>query len=310
MKILVADDSSVSRRVLDRLLREWGYEVVAVRDGTEAWEALQADSAPRVALLDCLMPGLDGLEVCRRVRARSSQPYVYIMLITANDKVENLVEGLESGADDYLTKPFRPEELKARLRVGLRILDLESGLVEAQEKLRFKATHDVLTSILNRGAIIEQLERELNRARRENSSLGILLADVDHFKTVNDTRGHLVGDDVLRAVTGRLKSEIRSYDVLGRYGGEEFLILLPGCDNPRLAAKADQLVKLVERTSMETSAGPVPVTISIGGVASGECPHAELNSLLQAADAALYRAKILGRNRSEMTEIAARQPSL
>jgi diguanylate cyclase (GGDEF)-like protein len=300
MKILIADDDPVSSRLLDRLLAKWGYEVIAAHDGTEAWEVLQAENAPRVALLDWIMPGIDGLEICRRVRARSSQPYVYIMLLTANDKVGNLVEGLESGADDYLTKPFHPQELRARLRVGLRMLDLESRLVEARESLRFKASHDSLTTIWNRGAIIEMLERELSRARRDGSSVGILLADIDHFKRVNDTRGHLVGDEVLRAVTGRLKGEVRSYDSVGRYGGEEFLILLPGCDNPKLTAKAERLVKVVERSSIGTSTGTVAVTISIGGIASGDCPQADVNKLLLAADTALYRAKVSGRNRSEM----------
>ncbi len=226
------------------------------------------------------------------------------MLLTANDKVGNLVEGLESGADDYLTKPFHPQELRARLRVGLRMLDLESRLVEARESLRFKASHDSLTTIWNRGAIIEMLERELSRARRDGSSVGILLADIDHFKRVNDTRGHLVGDEVLRAVTGRLKGEVRSYDSVGRYGGEEFLILLPGCDNPKLTTKAEQLVKVVERSSIGTSTGTVAVTISIGGIASGDCPHAEVNKLLRAADTALYRAKVSGRNRSEMARLS------
>jgi two-component system, cell cycle response regulator len=303
MRILIADDDPVSCRLLDRLLNKWGYEVIAAHDGAEAWEVLQGERAPRVALLDWMMPGMDGLEVCRRVRARSSQPYVYLMLLTANDKVGNVVEGLESGADDYLTKPFHPQELRARLRVGLRMLELESGLVEARESLRFKASHDALTSIWNRGAIIELLERELSRARRDGSSVGVLLADIDHFKRINDTRGHLVGDEVLRAVTGRLRGEVRSYDAVGRYGGEEFLILLPGCDNPKLAAKAQQLVKIIERSSVETSTGPVLVTISIGGIASGDCPHAELSKLLRAADTALYRAKVSGRNRSEMARL-------
>jgi two-component system, cell cycle response regulator len=304
MRILIADDDPVSCRLLDRLLNKWGYQVIAAHDGAEAWEVLQAERAPRVALLDWMMPGMDGLEVCRRVRARSSQPYVYIILLTANDKVGNVVEGLESGADDYLTKPFHPQELRARLRVGLRMLELESGLVEARESLRFKASHDALTSIWNRGAIIELLERELSRARRDGSSVGILLADIDHFKRINDTRGHLVGDEVLRAVTGRLRGEVRSYDAVGRYGGEEFLILLPGCDTPKLTAKAQQLVKIIERSSVETSTGPVPVTISIGGIASGDCRHAELSTLLRAADTALYRAKVSGRNRSEMARLA------
>jgi two-component system, cell cycle response regulator len=302
MRILIADDDPVSCRLLERLLHKWGYEVIAAHDGTEAWEILQSKHSPRVALLDWMMPGIDGLEICRRVRARIAQPYVYIILLTANDKVGNVVEGLESGADDYLTKPFHPEELKARLRVGLRVLDLESGLVEARENLRFKASHDALTSIWNRGAIIELLEKELSRAARGGSSVGVLLADIDHFKMVNDTKGHLVGDEVLRAVTGRLKSEVRSYDSVGRYGGEEFLILLPGCDTPKLQAKAEQLVNVVGRSPIGTSAGTVVVTISIGGIASSECPHADSNSLLRAADTALYRAKVTGRNRSDVAQ--------
>src|SRR5580704_9551444 len=304
MKILIADDDPVSCHLLEKLLSKWGYHTITAHSGTEAWEVLQAEHAPRLALLDWMMPGIDGLEICHRVRARSSQPYVYIMLLTANDKVGNLVEGLESGADDYLTKPFHPQELRARLRVGLRMLDLESRLVEARESLRFKASHDSLTTIWNRGAIIEMLERELSRARRDGSSVGILLADIDHFKRVNDTRGHLVGDEVLRAVTGRLKGEVRSYDSVGRYGGEEFLILLPGCDNPKLTAKAEQLVKVVERSSIVTSTGTVAVTISVGGIASGDCPHADVNKLLRAADTALYRAKVSGRNRSEMAQLS------
>src|ERR1700680_1298444 len=272
MKILIADDDPVSSRLLDRLLVKWGYEVIAAHDGEEAWEVLQVENAPRVALLDWIMPGLDGVEICRRARARSSQPYVYIMLLTANDKVGNLVEGLESGADDYLTKPFHPQELRARLRVGLRMLDLESNLVEAQENLCFKASHDALTSLWNRGEIIEMLERELSRARREGSSVGILLTDIDHFKRINDTRGHPVGDEVLRALTRRLKMEVRSYDSVGRYGGEEFLVLLPGCDNAKLEAKAEQLRQVVDRSPIETSAGPILTTISTGGMASAECP--------------------------------------
>ena len=300
MKILIADDDPVSCRLLEKLLSKWGYATITAHSGTEAWEVLQAEHAPRLALLDWMMPGMDGLEICRRARARLSQPYVYIMLLTANDRVGNLVEGLESGADDYLTKPFHPQELKARLRVGLRMLELESSLVEAREHLQFKASHDALTSIWNRGAILELLERELSRARREDSSVGILLADVDHFKNINDTWGHLVGDEVLRAVTGRLKAAVRSYDAVGRYGGEEFLILLPGCDRTKLETKAEQLRRTAERSPIETSAGPMPVTISIGGIASADCPQCEFKKLLRATDTALYRAKLGGRNRAEL----------
>jgi two-component system cell cycle response regulator len=184
------------------------------------------------------------------------------------------------------------------------MLDLESNLVEAQEDLRFKASHDALTSLWNRGAIIELLERELSRTRREGGSVGVILMDIDHFKKINDTHGHLIGDEVLRTLTGRVKAEIRSYDSVGRYGGEEFLVLLPGCDNAKLAIKAEQLRQVVDHSPIETSVGPVHATISSGGMASAECPHAGLNDLLRAADAALYRAKMAGRNRVQMAKPA------
>jgi len=301
MKILVADDDPVSCRLLESLLRKWSYEVLVVHDGTEAWSALQADDAPRLALLDWMMPGMDGLEVCRRVRSRPSKPYVYTMLLTANDKIRNVVEGLDSGADDYVVKPFHPEELKARLRVGTRMLNLESNLVETREVLRFKASHDALTGVWNRGSILELLERELKRAQRDGSAVGVLLTDLDHFKLINDTAGHLAGDDVLRAVTGRLKAAVRGYDAVGRYGGEEFLVLLPGCDSANLGMKAEQLRNAVSSAPVETSAGPISVTMSMGGIVSSEWKTAGPDQLLRVADSALYRAKAAGRNRVEVS---------
>ena len=198
MKILIADDEPVSRRMLQGLLTKWGYEVVAAEDGKVAWERLNSADAPRIALLDWMMPERNGVDVCRELRLQRPEPYTYILLLTAKDAKESVVEGLESGADDYLTKPFHPQELKARLRVGIRLLELEDTLVQAREAMRFKATHDALTGIWNRGTILETLERETLRSRREGTSLGVIIGDLDHFKSVNDTYGHLIGDRVLR----------------------------------------------------------------------------------------------------------------
>jgi two-component system cell cycle response regulator len=304
MKILIADDEPVSRRMLQGLLVKWGYDVVSAEDGNTAWEHLKAPDAPRMALLDWMMPGLNGVDVCREIRRHRPEPYTYILLLTAMDAKESVVEGLESGADDYLTKPFHPQELKARIRVGLRLLELEDSLVQAREAMRFKAMHDILTGVWNRGAILETLDREITRSRRERTSMGVLIVDLDHFKDVNDNYGHLAGDDVLREVTRRMQSEIRPYDALGRYGGEEFLILLPGCGASETAEKAERLREAIFQHPVETQVGPLNVTISLGGVATLDWPEDVANQILRMADAALYHAKEAGRNRSAMASAA------
>jgi diguanylate cyclase (GGDEF)-like protein len=300
--------------MLQRLLTKWGYEVVSAEDGISAWEQLNRPDAPRIALLDWMMPGRNGVDVCREIRAHRPEPYTYILLLTAKDAKESVVEGLESGADDYLTKPFHTHELKARRRAGVRLLELEDSLVQAREAMRFKATHDALTGVLNRGTILETMDREIARSRREGPSLGVLLADLDHFKAVNDTYGHLAGDSVLKEVTKRMQAVVRVYDAVGRYGGEEFLILLPGCDATMTSDKAEQLRMAIAQQSVDCPSGQLRVTMSFGGVATAGWPEISPSQILQMADAALYRAKEEGRNRVVMADAKdqeeARRPSL
>ncbi len=305
MRVLIAEDDAVSRRLLESLLMKWGYEVVVAKDGMEAWQWLQGPDAPRLALLDWMMPGMDGVEVCRQARKRTAQPYTYMLLLTARDDKLDVVDGLGSGADDYLTKPFYPQELEARLRVGKRILELEDRLVAAGKVLQFEATHDALTELWNRAAILDALHRELSRARREGGSVGILLADLDHFKSINDTRGHLAGDAVLREVARRLTGAVRDYDAAGRYGGEEFLVVLPGCNATTTRDRAEQLRLVVGSHPVVCAEGEISVTLSVGALSSGEWGRTDLDALLRAADAALYRAKHGGRNRVEMAEPGA-----
>jgi two-component system, cell cycle response regulator len=300
MRILVADDEAVSRRMVQALLVKWGYEVVTAEDGDAAWEILRAPLAPRMALMDWIMPGRHGVDVCRALRRQRQEPYTYIVLLTAKDAKESVVEGLESGADDYLTKPFHPQELKARIRVGLRVLDLEDNLVQAREAMRFKATHDNLTGMWNRCAILDALNREIWRSRREGNPLGVLMLDLDHFKSVNDTYGHLAGDCVLREVARRMQKDIRPYDAIGRYGGEEFLILLPGCGSLETREKAERLRSAIIGEPVETSEGALKITVSVGGVTTLDRPHDSANQILQLVDEALYRAKKEGRNRTVM----------
>jgi two-component system cell cycle response regulator len=302
VKILVADDDAVSCRLIERILQRAGYEVVTVQDGRRALESLLSPDGPRLALLDWMMPGLDGPAVCLEMRSHRERPYSYLTLLTSKGAKEDLVAGLEAGADDYLTKPCYPEELKARLRTGERILRLEDTLVHAREEMRFRATHDALTSLWNRGTILAHLNHEMHRAQREHTMLSLLLCDVDHFKKVNDVHGHLSGDEVLREVAIQLASGIRVGDAVGRYGGEEFLVILNDCGPQSLRHRAEQLRQSVASCSFTGTLQGISISMSIGAAviddrAIGQNPEI----ILSQVDAALYRAKMEGRNRVVIT---------
>jgi diguanylate cyclase (GGDEF)-like protein len=296
VKILIADDEVLSRRLLEKTLERAGYEVSAVENGRLAVEQLSQAEGPRLALLDWVMPELDGPGVCSEVRRQQEQAYVYMVLLTSKESKEDIVAGLESGADDSLTKPFNVEELKARLRTGERILHLEGRLVEAREQMRFKATHDALTSIWNRGVIMDLLGRELSRSQRESGCTIVLLGDVDHFKSVNDTYGHPVGDEVLQEIARRLLLSIRSYDFVGRYGGEEFLMVLNNCKPQFAEARAEEIRKAIGSRPIQTATGSLQVTMSFGLLLSHDWGVRPVEELLHEVDAALYAAKAGGRN--------------
>lgn len=299
LKILVADDDPLSRRMLKSTLERAGYDVMAVADGAAATEALCEPSGPRLALLDWMMPGIDGPGVVRAVRVRRGHQYVHMILLTSRQAKEDVIAGLDAGADDYLTKPFNPQELKARLRSGERILQLEDTLVEAREEMRYRATHDVLTGLWNRGVIVELLQRELQRGRRESPSGGVtvLLGDIDHFKHVNDTFGHAAGDSALCMVAKLLTDSVRNYDAVARYGGEEFLAVLPGCEAKAGAGRAEHIRHLIETTPVATGEVRIPLTISLGMANSTDWPSLDSEAFIRKADEALYRAKADGRNR-------------
>jgi two-component system cell cycle response regulator len=297
---LIADDDPVTRRMLEALLRKWGWEIEVASDGAEAWQALQREDAPRLAVLDWTMPTMDGIEVCRELRKRERQSYIYTLLLTAKQEKQEIVAGLEAGADDYLTKPFDPSELNARLRAGKRIVELQDQLLRAQKALREQATHDALTGVWNRGEILEVLRRELDRSHRSGTPVGVVMVDLDHFKNINDTYGHQAGDLVLSVTAQRMRSAIRAYDAIGRYGGEEFVIVAPGSDAQSMVDEAERLRALVSLEPVETPEGALSLTASFGVASSGESRETDPGSLLKAADAALYQAKQKGRNRVEL----------
>lgn len=299
MRILIAEDDPVSRRLLEAFLTRWGYDVVVARDGTEAWELLQREGAPKLAILDWMMPGMDGVQVCRKTRERTSRPYVYILMLTAKDRKQDIVQGIEAGADDYMIKPFDAHELKAHLLAGKRIVDLQEQLITAREELRVQATHDPLTGLWNHGSILDIVRVELERAQRQDNPLGVVMGDLDHFKRINDSYGHPAGDAVLCEVARRMHSSVRPYDSVGRYGGEEFLVVVPGCDRVDARHQAERLLASVRGQPILSSGGSLRVTISLGVAATSEPQSTDTESLLRAADAALYLAKRNGRDRVE-----------
>jgi two-component system cell cycle response regulator len=307
-RILVAEDDPVSSRMLQAFLSKWGYRVDQAADGLEALAILEKPDAPQLAVLDWMMPGLEGPEICRKVRELTDRPYTYILLLTARGQKDDLLRGLESGADDYLTKPFDSQELRARLRVGERILDLQRNLIAAREELRFRATHDALTGIPNRASVLEAIQRECSRQVREGGPLSAIILDLDHFKNVNDRYGHLCGDQVLREAAHRIAACVRTYDTVGRYGGEEFLVVAPATDGTGSLALAERVRQSVEKPPIQTDAGPVRITASCGVATTDGSKALTASSILRLADEALYRAKAAGRNRSELATCAAASP--
>lgn len=295
MRILIADDDPFSRRFLQKTLEKWGYETITADDGLKALDMLHRDDAPHLAIVDWMMPGLDGLEVCRRIRQAEASRPIYIIMLTAKGEVEDLVQAMDAGADDFTTKSFDVRELKVRLRAGERIVKLE-------ETLRRMATRDGLTELWNRSAILEILDRELARSQRKGTSVGVIMADVDYFKRVNDSHGHAGGDAVLVDVANRLRSGLRQYDSAGRYGGEEFLVVLPGATAAETAEVAERLRAAIAMQPFQLAREQIEITASFGTAVTIEDQNLDADTLIRSADMALYRAKHAGRNRVELAK--------
>ncbi|MFL5607779.1 MAG: diguanylate cyclase [Gemmatimonadaceae bacterium] len=301
--ILLVDDHEDNIEVLRVRLESWGYGVESCSNGADALAYVER-SQPDLILLDVMMPDIDGMEVARRIKGNKALPFIPIIMQTALDSTENKVEGLEAGADDYITKPIDFAELKARLRSMLRIKRLqeeleerEKELLEVNERLRFMSQTDELTGLDNRRHLNERIDEMFQHAQRLYEPFSLVMCDLDKFKSVNDTYGHQAGDEVLKQLANILKEEAREIDRVGRYGGEEFMLLLPGTVLDAAVTFAERVRKRIEGHTFTFAGGTLQRTASFG--VSG-WPHPAIehaDDLVRAADDALYVAKETGRNR-------------
>ncbi|MBT9439063.1 MAG: diguanylate cyclase [Desulfobacterales bacterium] len=303
MKALVVEDDLSTRLLIKKIVENEGYEVLEAEDGHEAWSIFQKEKDNiYIALLDWMMPKMDGIELCRRIRKTPVKHYVYIMFLTSMRDIEDIVEGLETGGDDYMTKPFVREELISRIRVGGRIAVLQRKLNEANRKLHILAITDPLTGILNRREFLKRLQVEIYRVSREKKFYSLIMLDIDHFKRVNDTLGHTAGDMVLIEIADRLKTELRPYDLIGRYGGEEFLIGTPGANSEIRRNIAERIRASICKKPFHAGNKELDITASLGITSAIPAGNKKdmihlLKDMIERADSALYRAKNAGRNR-------------
>ncbi|WP_020589658.1 GGDEF domain-containing response regulator [Desulfobacter curvatus] len=297
MKILISEDDPIFKTILENNLKKWGYQVVSTSDGRQAWDIIRKPGCPNVVISDWMMPEMDGLQLCRKVRAHEAPRYIYFIILTAKGEQQDILQGLEAGADDFLTKPIDYVELKYRIRIGERIIGLEEKVLELARK-------DSLTGTLNRRAFMEKLDQELERAARKNTPLSLLMTDIDHFKQVNDRYGHLSGDRVLKQFVSQMAQVIRPYDFIGRYGGEEFILCLPDCSIKEARDIAERMRSQIETTPMQisTSRPPIHITASFGISLFSSACEKDPESLIKKADDALYSAKNDGRNCVRMAQ--------
>lgn len=294
MEIFIADDDPVSLGFLESMLLKWGYSVISAPDGATAWDHLQKENSPNLIILDWMMPGMSGLDICEEVRSQASLNPPYIILLTSRNNTSDVIAGLNKGANDYVTKPYDRNELLARIRVGERMIQLQNELNRIKEELAYKAHHDELTGIYNRRAIFSILQKELIRASREKSGLALCICDIDHFKQVNDQYGHQAGDEILLKFVSAISLNLRGYDSIGRIGGEEFCIVAPTRKNTGINGIFQRICSSIAKTEFSTNAGQLSITASFG--VTHNLAEDSVESIVARADSALYEAKNKGRN--------------
>jgi diguanylate cyclase (GGDEF)-like protein len=302
LKILVVDDSPIYRKLVEQSLSQEPCTVLFAKNGRQALD-LFAEHRPALIITDWTMPDISGLELCRRIRTEVQTFYVYVILLTGNTDKEEVIEGLAAGADDYLTKPFHPGELHARVKVGRRIADLHHQLQAKNRQLEEMALTDPLTGLPNRRAIDVWATHELSAAARHDFPVWVAMADLDNFKSINDTHGHDAGDIVLKSFARVLKSNTRQSNICGRLGGEEFLLVITHVEERENVAIAIDRIRKKFGTQRFTVAGHTfGATASFGIVGFRGVAPPNFADLVTRADAALYSAKHKGRNRVEFAD--------
>jgi len=297
MKLLLATHDPTLLDSLPLKLNSWGYHVNCVDNGADALHALQRDTSPDMAVIDADLPGLEGAEVIRRLRRRVDAPYQYLVLMGQSHDAEDRLISLDMGADVFLPKPMDLIELRVQLHVGRRIMEHQLRQRILQEMLWNQANRDPLTSLPNRRAILKNLERNVAACAQRDQPLGLLMIDLDHFKGINDSFGHDGGDAVLREVAERMQSSIRTTDLVGRFGGEEFMAVIPNCAGEELLRIAERIRAQVNRSPVNADSMLIPVSCSIGVAVRWGESDGEASETMQRADRALYVAKEMGRNR-------------
>ena len=304
MKILLADDEPIARTMLEHWLTGWSYDVVSVKDGRAALEVLQTAPEVRLAVLDWVMPGLDGVDICRQVRQSRQVPYVYVILLTARDDKHDIARGLDAGADDYLIKPCNPLELRVRLGIAKRVIDLQDQLLVARREAESRALYDALTGVLAKGPALEFLERELARAERTNVPVGVINIQLDLFERLRTERGAEVADRATAEVARRIGKVIRKYDLLARPGEREFLLVLPEAEAEEATKVAQRLRDAISGTPVHVGSAAFRVTACYGVASSAQRPGARMGQLLGAAGYAVRGAQLQGR---DCTQVARPQ---
>jgi two-component system cell cycle response regulator len=304
--VLVVDDSPVARKLVEHALPKGEYTLLVAETGKKALEIFE-EHHPGLVITDWLMPDLTGIELCRRIRLRPEGACTYIILLTSITEKAQIVKALEAGADDYLTKPFNSEELLARARVGRRTVELHREIEAKNRLLEQLALTDPLTGLSNRRAIQDWALRQWSGATRHGFSIWAMMADLDHFKSVNDTHGHRAGDLVLKKFADVLRESIRQYDMCARVGGEEFLVVLTHVDREGALAAAERIRALFARHVFEFEGGRIQVTASFGIAGPPLSRTPDFDQLVARADAALYVAKRLGRDRVEIMPEGAQE---